>query len=278
MLTNVLSPLHCNFSEETIPFGLKGAPYFLLNNPVALQKKCLALKDAPGMNGVQADMCKAVNDSEQNALGTLVALFDWLDGLEPQPTMAMCFLHDEPQTVEGMIANVLGPMGQVVTTKERNPVSLHNFCFKFTLVEWYERSLQLLEDNQYSTREAKARVRPELFLYCTQLQFHLLYANVPRLSVDRNSTSLDSTRAVFQVHPPLLVPCSCTTPAESRKYQQCYGLRKRQAAAACRRLRWPMAFGQSLSARGGGNPAAGTELYVHGGERSESGAAGEYAR
>jgi len=34
----------------------------------------------------RADLRNAVRTAEQNAMEMLVALFDWLDGLEPQPT------------------------------------------------------------------------------------------------------------------------------------------------------------------------------------------------
>ena len=138
MFTHVLSPLHWNFSGDTIPAGLNGVPHFLLNNPIALQREYLKLKDDPSMKKVEAEMCKAVKASEQHGLGMLVELFDWLDGLEPQPTTVMPSLHGEPQTVGGKIANAPRPMGQVTANKEKNPVSLHlgyTLCFKFTLVE-----------------------------------------------------------------------------------------------------------------------------------------------
>jgi hypothetical protein len=67
------------------------------------------------------------------------------------------------------------------------------------------------KENPRSTLEAEACVRPQLFLYCSQLQYNLLYSAVSCLCVDRNSTSLAPTRSLFQVRPPLLVPCSCVS-------------------------------------------------------------------
>jgi len=132
MFTNVLSPLSCNFSRDTNPDGLKDAPYFFLNNPVALQKKYLQLKDDPGMKEIKEDMCKAVISSEKNALGTLVELFDWLDGLEPQPTVMIRSPRGEPQAIEEIIAGALEPMVQVAAKEEKNPVSLHlDYTFWF---------------------------------------------------------------------------------------------------------------------------------------------------
>ncbi len=86
MFTNVLSPLHWNFSLETLPPELRGAPQFLLNNPITLQRKYLKLKDDPNMKKRRADLRNDVKAGEQNALQMLVELFDWLDSLEPQDT------------------------------------------------------------------------------------------------------------------------------------------------------------------------------------------------
>ena len=121
MFTNVSSPLHWNFSGDTIPADLKNAPYFLLNNPVALQKKYLKLKDDPTMKKSKADLRKAVRASEQNAIGMVAELFDWLDGLEPQPIVGMLPLRGAPQIIEGTTPDAPGSTGQVV----REPVSLH---------------------------------------------------------------------------------------------------------------------------------------------------------
>lgn len=45
-----------------------------------------------------SEMQKTVKDAEQNGLEVLVNLFDWLDGLEPQPTTKIIDRHEEPQT------------------------------------------------------------------------------------------------------------------------------------------------------------------------------------
>ena len=87
MFTHVSSPLHWNFSRDAVPDVLKDAPQFLLNNPIALQKKYLKLKDDPNMKVGRTNLLIALKTGEENALEMLVDLFDWLDGLEPQPTM-----------------------------------------------------------------------------------------------------------------------------------------------------------------------------------------------
>ncbi len=96
MFTNVLSPLSWNFSQDTIPKELKGAPQFLLNNPVALQRRYLELKDEPS----RAEMREVVKGSEQKALEMLVELFDWLDGLKPQPMTKGQDPHEKPKDIK----------------------------------------------------------------------------------------------------------------------------------------------------------------------------------
>ena len=125
MFTNVSSPLHWNFSGDTVPNSLKDAPYFLLSNPIALQKKYLKLTNDPNMKKTRADLRNAVKASEENAMGMLVELFDWLDGLEPQATMGMTLLRGVPQRSEGTIANASGSISQVAANKGKESVSLH---------------------------------------------------------------------------------------------------------------------------------------------------------
>jgi GTP-binding protein EngB required for normal cell division len=99
IFTNVLSLLHLNFSGDTIPAVLKDAPRFPLNNPVALQRKCLSLKDDPRIRNRGTNMRREVQGGEQNALEMLVKLFDWLDGLKPQPiSRAKKAKNSDPQT------------------------------------------------------------------------------------------------------------------------------------------------------------------------------------
>jgi len=55
------------------------------------------------------DVVKAI---EQNALKMLVDLFDWLDGLEPQPTTEIVSLHDHSRKVNPIIEDHCAPKGQ----------------------------------------------------------------------------------------------------------------------------------------------------------------------
>ena len=82
MFTNVSSPLHWTFCEDTIPDVLKDAPQFCLNNPIALHSKYVKLRYNPNTRKVRVDFRKAVKAGKQDALEMLVEFFDWLDGLE----------------------------------------------------------------------------------------------------------------------------------------------------------------------------------------------------
>jgi len=108
MFTNVTSSIHFNLSKDTVPDVLKGAPQFLLDNPIALQKKYLKLKDDPNMKNTKTELRKAVKTGEEIALEMLAEFYDWLDGLEPQPTTGLFPLYDASQN----ITNPPTPMGQ----------------------------------------------------------------------------------------------------------------------------------------------------------------------
>jgi len=85
---------------------LQDAPQFLLNNPIALQKKYLKLTDHPNMKKTKTELRKAVKAGEQSALGMLVGLYDWLDGLEPQRTAEMV---EKSQRTKAKTADRLAP-------------------------------------------------------------------------------------------------------------------------------------------------------------------------
>ena len=115
MFTNVSNPPHWNFSGDTLPDVLRDAPQFLLNNPVALQRKYSKLKDIPNMNKERANLRNEVKAGEQNALETLVHLFDWLDGLTPQPMTESTSLYEHSQAIEATITNALAQKNKMVT-------------------------------------------------------------------------------------------------------------------------------------------------------------------
>src|SRR5882757_5389957 len=65
MLTNVSGPLYQNFSGDTVPDVLKDAPVFLLDNPIALQRKYLKLKDDVTLRSKRAELRNMVKADEE---------------------------------------------------------------------------------------------------------------------------------------------------------------------------------------------------------------------
>jgi len=116
VLTNTSNALCQNFSGDIPPDGFKHAPQFLLNNPIALQRRYLKLKGDSRTKWQKAYFRKAVKASEQDALEMLVDLFDWLDGLEPQPITKVGSLHERIQSI---VAKVTGTLAQQVKELRR---------------------------------------------------------------------------------------------------------------------------------------------------------------
>ena len=112
VFTNSPTYLSLNFSQDVIPAILKDAPQFLFDNPIALQRKYLEFKDDPTKKRAMADLEKTVKGAEQRALEMFVDLFDWLDGLEPQPTTAIVALYERSQAIDAKITNTLAQMDQ----------------------------------------------------------------------------------------------------------------------------------------------------------------------
>ena len=113
LYTNVTSSVYLNFPQYTLPGFLKDAPYFILDNPIALQKKYLEIKDVPAMKMRMADFHEVVKTSEQSALEMLVDLFDRLDSLEPQPMVL-------PNKASRNIAGVFALIGAAATKKAKD--------------------------------------------------------------------------------------------------------------------------------------------------------------
>jgi len=64
------------------------------------------------MNKERAKLRNAMKVAEQNALETLVELFDWLDGLRPQSVTGIVSLYEHSQVTEATMTNALALMNQ----------------------------------------------------------------------------------------------------------------------------------------------------------------------
>ena len=120
VFTNIQNEVSLSFSMETIPKGLENARQFLLDNPCALYKKALKLNNDRKEKTAkeQRKMRKFIEESETETLRTLVELFDWLDGLTPQPTTDIVKLYNLSQQIESMITGALAQMDQVAAKKD----------------------------------------------------------------------------------------------------------------------------------------------------------------
>jgi len=135
MLTNVSDPLNCNFEESSLPDVLRNVDLYLLDNPVAIQKKFLeqkAKRTLPLAKAVQK-MERRVQESEEIALETLTEMFDWLDGLVPQATKEIVALYDISQNIEKKIDNALARMTQAAD-KDHNLQQIENDIDKAKVV------------------------------------------------------------------------------------------------------------------------------------------------
>jgi len=114
LLSNVPTPASLNFPDDAILDELKQAPKFLINNPIALQKNYLKQKGQTDKKTLKK-IKESVEFAEQNALETLVELFDWLDGLEPQPTTEIIAIHNKSEKIESKITSTLAQIDQAAT-------------------------------------------------------------------------------------------------------------------------------------------------------------------
>ena len=119
MFTNTPSPLSWNFPEDTIPDALRDVPNFLLENPVALQKRYLAMEGDSSKKKLLRLMRKAVLACEEKALEMLVTLFDWLDGLRPHSMTEIVYLYNMSQSIKAMIMNTVAQIDQAATKKAK---------------------------------------------------------------------------------------------------------------------------------------------------------------
>ena len=117
IFTNVASSLSWNFAMDTIPEVFKDAHMFCLDNPIALQKMYLKFKGDSDKQKKLAEMRRAVQAGEERALEMLVDLFDWLDGLRPQPTTGIVNFYEMSQSIEAMITDTLAQIDQAAAKK-----------------------------------------------------------------------------------------------------------------------------------------------------------------
>jgi len=96
VVTNAQSSLVRVHYQENIPEALKSSPVFFLDNPMVRQ-----------LTFTGPNMKKIVKDREQGALEILVELFNWMDGLEPQPVTEITSFNEIYQNIEAKTSDIL---------------------------------------------------------------------------------------------------------------------------------------------------------------------------
>ncbi|KIP03094.1 hypothetical protein PHLGIDRAFT_256134 [Phlebiopsis gigantea 11061_1 CR5-6] len=120
LFTNVASPLSWNFDNESVPHAIAHAPQFLLDNPVAMQRKFRQISEGGTTSSqVIQRLRHSVQRGEADALQTLVEIFDWLDGREAQPTKDILSLYEQTQMIESNIADVLSRIRSSEETRKK---------------------------------------------------------------------------------------------------------------------------------------------------------------
>ena len=117
VFTNIPNPLSCNFAQEAVSEMVEDALQLFLDNPCALQKKHSELEKANKTKRLR-NMREFMENSEKEALVMLVELFDWLDGLTPQPTKEIVNLYELSQQIESAITNALAQIDQAAAKKD----------------------------------------------------------------------------------------------------------------------------------------------------------------
>ena len=124
LFTNAPNCLSWNFEQSSLPRVLGSWEHcnkrgmrknqFLLDNPVALWKKLVALRQQEWVDDRKLDGYeRTVDNSHTEALQELSFLFDWLDTLAPQPTKEIIDLYEKYQEIECQITNALARAAQL---------------------------------------------------------------------------------------------------------------------------------------------------------------------
>ncbi|KAK0432850.1 hypothetical protein EV421DRAFT_2023763 [Armillaria borealis] len=109
LFTNVSSPLSWNFVPSSLPSVLQGNTQFLLDNPVAMQKKYRQhMKTNPRIPDKTKKQFRQAGGGAESVGNS--------NGLKPQPTTDIMSLYDQSQKIETEIANTLAIMRQAAKT------------------------------------------------------------------------------------------------------------------------------------------------------------------
>ena len=109
LFTNVSSHTSLSFEVDTLPIELRGAKNFLIDNPLAMQKKYQKYRGKID----EKEFENSVNEHHQKAVKTLMDIFDWLGGLKSQATTEITLLYNKSSEIERKINDTLVRMTQL---------------------------------------------------------------------------------------------------------------------------------------------------------------------
>jgi hypothetical protein len=93
---------------------------FLLNNPIALQKRYNQVLNDPNVPlQIKKKSRRSVDAAEEEAVEVLAQMFDWLDTLDPLPTKEIISLYQQSQMIETEIQNTLAVMRQIAEADKK---------------------------------------------------------------------------------------------------------------------------------------------------------------
>ena len=136
LFTNVSSPLSWNFDQDSLPDVLRNHDdnQWLLDNPLAMWNKYLQIKAQSNVSRrVLGGLLNAVTEGHQKALEEICTIFDWLDGLKPQPTNDIMNLFEQSQQINRDIENAMSRATQI-SDKKRKVAELNQIADGHELV------------------------------------------------------------------------------------------------------------------------------------------------
>ncbi|KAF9255389.1 hypothetical protein L218DRAFT_937744 [Marasmius fiardii PR-910] len=112
VFTNVPNALAWNFTQDALPSKLQHVGQFLIDNPVAVQRKYQELEAKKQPKRVLKTLLADVKEAERKAIEVVADLIDWVDQRPPQPTKDIITLYEQSQSIEKNMVNAFAQLQQ----------------------------------------------------------------------------------------------------------------------------------------------------------------------
>ena len=115
VFSNVSTP---SLQGLSVPEVFKGAPTFIFDDPIALERDYLyRLGQLISISSQDED--RRIEASEQSALEMLAGLFNWMDSLNLQPVTEVAYLFEKYQNIKAGFNNNFTQMDQATAKKAK---------------------------------------------------------------------------------------------------------------------------------------------------------------